>query len=89
MSTFYGQVSGQAQTVATRRGSRNSGLTVSAQSWDGSVITDLSYNDKDDLIVTIKISDGSSSFGGTYFCGTLDELKEKLLAPLPSKGGEE
>ena len=76
MAKFYGQVYGQAKTEASRRGSRN--IKVSAQSWDGSVITTLYYNENDDLMVNLSISEGSSSYGYTYFDGTLDELKERL-----------
>ena len=76
MAKFYGQVFGQAKTEASRRGSRN--IKVSAQSWNGSVITTLYYNDNDDLMVNLSISDGSSCYGYTYFDGTLDELKERL-----------
>jgi hypothetical protein len=80
MARFYGQVFGQASTEASRRGSRN--IKVSAQSWNGSVITTLYYNENDDLMVNIEISDGSSSYGHTHFDGSLEELKERL------KGGK-
>ena len=76
MARFYGQVFGQAKTEASRRGSRN--IKVSAQSWNGSVITTLYYNDNDDLMVNLSISDGSSCYGYTHFDGTLEELKERL-----------
>jgi hypothetical protein len=76
MSRFYGQVFGQAQTSASRRGSKE--IKVSAQSWNGSVITSLYYNENDELMVNLSISDGSSSYGYTHFDGTLDELKERL-----------
>lgn len=42
---FYGSVTGQARTTATRRGSRSSGITASAQSWSGSVIVSLDERD--------------------------------------------
>lgn len=45
MSMFYGSVTGQARTTATRRGSRSSGITTSAQSWSGSVIVGLYERD--------------------------------------------
>jgi hypothetical protein len=76
MSKFYGQVYGQAKTEASRRGSRD--IKVSAQSWDGSVITYLEYDKDDQLEVTISIAEGSSSYGYTYFRGSLEELKERL-----------
>jgi hypothetical protein len=80
MARFYGQVYGQARTEASRRGSRD--IKVSAQSWNGSVITYLEYDENDQLVVDISISDGSSSYGNTYFRGSLEELKERL------KGGK-
>ncbi len=76
MAKFYGTVKGMAKTEGTRRGGRE--IKVSAQSWDGSVITRLNYDDQDNLIVQIEIDDDSSSNGDCYFNGTLDELKELL-----------
>ena len=75
MSKLYGQVDGSAKTIASRRG--NNEIKVSAQSWEGSVITRLFY-DGDDLKVEISMSDESSFYGYTYFTGTLDELRKKL-----------
>lgn len=75
MSKFYGQVEGSAKTTASRRG--NQEIKVSAQSWDGSVITRMFY-EGDELKVEISISDGSDFYGYTHFCGSLDELKKKL-----------
>lgn len=65
MSKFYGQVQGQAQSIASRRGSQY--IRVSAQSWDGSVITRMVYDDDDVLKVQIEIDDGSSMYGQSYF----------------------
>lgn len=76
MSKFYGQVFGASDTPATRRGHQN--ITVSAQSWDGSVQTSLWYNNDNDLCVSLGISDTSSSNGYSYFNGTLSELKRTL-----------
>ena len=59
MSTFYGCVQGNRGSV-TRVGSRASGFKASAQSYDGSVVTYLSYNDNGDLMVEIGVSDSSS-----------------------------
>ena len=76
MSKFYGQVFGASDTPATRRGHDN--ITVSAQSWNGSVQTSLRYDNNDELRVNIGIADGSSSNGYTYFDGTISELKKTL-----------
>ena len=77
MSAFYGCVQGNRGS-ATRGGSRASGFKASAQSYDGSVITYLSYNDKDELMVEICISESSSSYGHQIFYGTFDEYVNKL-----------
>ena len=37
MSQFYGTVTGQGKTTATRRGSKNSGITTVAATWDGAI----------------------------------------------------
>ena len=79
MSTFYGCVQGNRGSV-TRVGSRASGFKASAQSYNGSVITHLSYNDNDELMVEICASDSSSSYGTRIFYGTFDEYVNKLKA---------
>lgn len=83
MSAFYGTVIGSANTAATRRGSKD--IKVAAQSWNGSVITRMHYNEEDELIVDLQISDGSGTSGLTFFYGTIDELKERLE---PERKGE-
>ena len=37
MSKFYGTLQGKAKTVATRCGTRNSGITARAASWAGAI----------------------------------------------------
>lgn len=75
MASFYVQVFGSAQTPATRRGFHD--ISVSAQSWNGSVITRLWHKD-DTLMVDIQTSDTSSASGYTLFCGSFDEFKRRL-----------
>ena len=77
MSKFYGQVMGAAKTEATRRGHHY--IKTSAQSFDGSVITELTYED-DKLMVRINTGTGSTSLGSTTFYGTFDEFVNKLRA---------
>jgi hypothetical protein len=79
MAKFYGQIQGN-RGVATRTGSTASGIKGSCQSYDGSVITYLGYDTNDNLMVTIEVSDHSSSYGKRVFCGTLDEFIAKLTA---------
>lgn len=75
MSNFYGMVNGAASTAASRRGHKD--ITVSAQSYDGSVITRLYYED-DVLMVRIQVSDGSCSCGETIFNGSFHEFCKRL-----------
>ena len=77
MSTFYATIQGN-RGPATRRGSAASGIKAAVQSWKGSVITSLSYNQDDELMVNISVSKGSSSYGDTIFYGTFEEFKQKL-----------
>lgn len=78
MSKFYGQVLGSANTSASRRGYRN--IKVSAQSYDGSLITFLSYDENGKLCVDLDYNEDSSMYGRTVFSGTMDELLAKLSA---------
>ena len=94
MATFYGQVFGKASTGASRTGSRNSGIRTSAQSYDGSVIVELRQPRDGEgdggPIVTVEVSDGTSSYGVELFRGSLDGLCQKLggktLAELSEEG---
>lgn len=76
MSAFYGSVEGQAKTIATRRGSKD--ITVSAQSWNGSIITRLYYNN-DDLMVDLRIGEGSTAGGITVYSGTFSKFKTLFI----------
>ena len=78
MSAFYGMVQGN-RGAATRGGSRASGFKASCQSYDGSVITRMSYNDKDELMVSVEIAEGSACYGKTVFSGTFEEYITKLI----------
>ena len=89
MSAFYGMIQGN-RGEATRGGSRASGFKSTCQSYDGSVITRMSYDHEDKLRIRIDLSDGSS-FGGwdsrEYFDGSLEDLKEALRTYMESKTG--
>lgn len=74
MSAFYGMVRGN-RGEATRGGSKISGYKASCQSWDGSVITNMWYNDKDELRVEISLSSGSSCYGSCAFVGSMQDLE--------------
>ena len=78
MATFYGSIKG-GRGEATRCGTKNSGIKASVQSWNGSVISELSY-DEDKLMVRVSTSTGSSSLGTQIFYGTFEEFVNKLKA---------
>ena len=70
MAKFYSTIQGSAGE-ATRRGTANSGIRASVQSYDGSVITRLESKD-DEIILSIDTSDDSrSSWGNRQFRGTI------------------
>jgi hypothetical protein len=77
MAKFYGQVGGN-RGVATRTGSSN--IRTAAQSYDGSVITELSYNSKGELMVEVRADDYSTSYGTRIFYGTFEDFIAKLEA---------
>lgn len=79
MAKFYGQVQGN-RGAATRAGHRS--IKAAVQSYDGSVITELSYNKEGQLLIDVSVAkDESTSYRGTrLFYGTLDEFVAKLTA---------
>ena len=77
MARFYGQVVGD-RSAATRCGHRR--IKAAAQSYDGSVITQLTYKEDGTLMVSIEIAEGSFSYGNTGFYGTMEEFKSKLCS---------
>jgi hypothetical protein len=78
MSKFYGQVVGD-RGAATRGGYHR--IKASAQSYDGSVITELTYNNEGKLMVDVCVGkDESTSMGSRIFYGTFEEYVAKLEA---------
>ena len=80
MATFYGMIQGN-RGVATRGGSFASGYKATAQSYDGSIIVYLDYNQEKELTVRLCTSDKSSTFSDSNskdFNGTFKELKQLL-----------
>lgn len=82
MAKFYGTLKG-CRGEATRLGSALSGIKVSAQSWDGSIIVRMYQVEKDGEEKTycnIGYAEGSSSISDkTIFEGTIEELKAKFV----------
>ena len=75
MSEFYGQVVGN-RGPASRSGSRQSGIHVSAQSWDGSVQVRLRRDMNDELQVRVSTSRGSDMYGNEVFVGSLERFEQ-------------
>lgn len=94
MATFYGQVFGSGRTSATRGGTYASGLRTSAQSYQGSVIVELTQPEDEDgnreLMVEVSVNSSSASRGKSLFYGTLDEFCQKVggvtLAEIAERG---
>lgn len=74
MAKFYGSLQGNKGAV-TRMGS--SCIKSSVQSWDGSLISRMSYNG-DKLMLELSVSKGSASCGKTIFYGTFEEFVNKF-----------
>lgn len=82
MATFYGQVFGNGKTSASRVGTYDSGIRTTAQSYEGSVIVELTLPEDCDgnreLMVEVQVNSNTASRGMSLFYGTLDELCQKL-----------
>ena len=63
-----------------RGGSRASGFKATVQSWDGSIITRMFYDDKGELMVMVEYDEGSATYGKLAFSGTFEEYIAKLTA---------
>lgn len=78
MAKFYGTIdSDLGKTDRTRRGAKN--IKTTAQSYDGSVITVLNYDNHGELIINIELNDDSDTHGKSElpsFHGTLEQLME-------------
>ena len=77
MAKFYGLIQGD-RGAATRCGHHR--IKAAAQSYDGSVITQLSYNKDGQLMVDISVAKDESTafYGQRVFYGTLDEFVDKI-----------
>jgi len=75
MADFYGLVIGN-RGEATRSGSRNSGFKSTCQSYDGSVITRMWYDNENQLKISLEVDNGSKPYGDEVFRGTYAELVE-------------
>lgn len=90
MSAFYGMVEGN-RSCATRGGSKSSGFRASCQSYDGSIISTMRYDDDGTLRVRVGTNDGSSccsDWNSEDFNGTFQEFKDLLKLAADIKSGK-
>ena len=74
MAHFYGNLKG-SRGEATRCGTRQSGIMVSARNWNGSVSVEMGEGEThDDPQVIIRAGDGSTIGGRALYCGPLSGL---------------
>lgn len=78
MASFYATINADlSRTLATRRGSKY--IKTSTQSYNGSIITRMYYNEQDKLMIEIETTETSSScYGENRFRGTFNQLEELL-----------
>jgi len=78
-----------AQTTASRRGSKNSGVRSSVQSWEFSLISSLNLDENGTPILTLSTAkDSRGSWGDTVYCG-LGEDFTKLMKLVREVGTQE
>ena len=75
--------------TVTRTGG-NDGVHVAAQSYDGSVIVENWYNDKEELVIRVDTSERSSCYGDSYhsFTGSMKEFNDLLQLARDIKDGK-
>lgn len=85
MATFYGEVKGNAQTLATRTGTKSSGIETRARSYSGSVIVWMRMVKGSDVPeIALYTSRESSAYGTHVFDGKIEELEHQLKIDLKS-----
>lgn len=77
MSKFYSTIQGCAGE-ATRRGTGNSGIRASVQSYEGSIITRLEEVNGETILSIDTATDSRSTFGDRKFRGTITEFNEAM-----------
>lgn len=78
MASFYATINADlSRTLATRRGSKY--ITTSTQSYNGSIITRMYYNEQDKLMIEIETTETSNScYGENRYRGTFNQFEELL-----------
>lgn len=79
MAEFYGTLIGKNNSIATKTGTKSSGITAAVQSWEGSIITSLSKGPNDKLMVQVSyLNYSGASMGDLIFYGTFEEYVKLL-----------
>ena len=74
MSRFYATINGQARTVATRRGSKASGISGHIRGWDAGVRVEGSYDpDTDADVFRVYATTGSNEHGADRLIATITD----------------
>ena len=73
MAHFYGEIRGQAKTIATRRGSKTSGLSGHLRGWNIGVRVELEYKEGIGDVINIYHTSGSNGGEKDVLIATLRE----------------
>ncbi len=79
MAKFYATINADlSRTLATKRGSKY--IKTSTQSYNGSIITTMYYNEQNKLMIEIETTKTSNScYGENRYRGTFAQLEELLV----------
>ena len=80
MDTFRGKIKGAAYGDGTRIGTVESGIESALQSWSGSIITKMNYDEFGQLIIDVEVSPTCNTWGTPIFKGTIQEFMIKLMS---------
>lgn len=80
MAHFYGTVEGNAKTHASRRGTKESGLEVTAAGWDIGTRTILRYDKPSDTdYVLVYLTRGSNGYGKGKLIGKYKRVGDEIV----------
>ena len=81
MSRFYGSISGQSKTEATRRGNKQSGVNAHIRGWDVGVFVGCFVNDEGYDVCEVYETGGSNSPSNRKLLATVksSQIKQERL----------
>ncbi len=75
MAAFYGTLKGKGDSIVTKTGTENTGITASVQSWDGSLITEMHHKPDGTLMVSVSyLPYSGASMGELAYYGTFADF---------------